>query len=458
MRPRAFCPRLRACVRAFILPALAASIVVCAAPLAARAQQQVSGFERDRWKAALSLIKSDIKKDYYDPTFHGIDLEEHFKKAEEKMKQAQSVGQLFGIIAQALLDFDDSHLFFLPPGRASRFDYGWRTQMIGDRCFVTAVKPGSDAEAKGLKPGDEIIGLDGYQMTRQNHWKMQYAYYSLRPVAGVHLVVAGPDGKQRQLDVMTKITQGKRVMDLTGSGGGNDLNDFIRDSEDDERERREASRGVSLGEGQLLIWKFREFAHTEEEIDEMMSKARKHKALLIDLRGNGGGAEKTLLRVLANLFDHDVNVGEIKRRKETKPLVAKTRGGDDVFKGDLIVLVDSGSGSASELFARVIQLEKRGTILGDRTAGAVMRSRMHPHESGVDVIAPYGASITDADIVMQDGGSLEHVGVTPDKVLLPAAADLAAGRDPVLSQAATLLGYPLDPEKAGALFPQKWKK
>jgi len=60
--------------------------------------------------------------------------------------------------------------------------------------------------------------------------------------------------------------------------------------------------------------------------------------------------------------------------------------------------------------------------------------------------------------VMADGKSLEHIGVTPDKVLLPAAADLAAGRDPVLSQAAALLGFTLEPEKAGALFPLKWRK
>jgi C-terminal processing protease CtpA/Prc len=454
MRPRALAPRLRALVRAFVLPALAASVL--AAPTLA--QQQVSGFERDRWKVAMGLIKDDIRKNYYDPNFHGIDLDAHFKKAEEKMKQAQSVGQLFGIIAQALLDFDDSHLFFVPPGRASHFDYGWRTQMIGDRCFVTAVKPSSDAEAKGLKPGDEILDLDGYQMNRRNHWKMQYAYYSLRPVTGVRLVVAGADGKPRQLEVLTKVTQRKRVLDLTGTSNSIDINDFIRDSEDDERERREASRGLSFGENQLMVWKFKEFAHAESEIDDMMSKARKHKGLIIDLRGNGGGAERTMLRVIGNLFDRDVKVGEIKRRKETKPLVAKTRGGDGVYKGDLVVLVDSNSGSASELLARVVQLEKRGTVLGDRTAGAVMRSRFYDHESGVDVIAPYGASITDADIVMADGQSLEHIGVTPDKVLLPAAADLAAGRDPVLSQAAALLGFTLEPEKAGALFPLKWRK
>jgi C-terminal processing protease CtpA/Prc len=441
-------------VRACILPFRAAAVLVSAAPRPARAQQQADGFERDRWKAALGLIKDDIKKNYYDPTFHGIDLDAHFKKAEEKMKQAQSVGQLFGIIAQALLDFDDSHLFFLPPGRASRFDYGWRTQMIGDRCFVTAVKPGSDAEAKGLKPGDEILGLDGYRMTRGNHWKMQYAYYSLRPVPGVRFVAAGPDGKERQLDVLTKITQRKRVLDLTGG----DLNAFIRDMEDDERDRRTASRGLSLGDSELMLWKFEEFAHTDDEIDGMMSKARKHKALVIDLRGNGGGAEKTLLRMLSNLFDRDVKVGEVKRRKETKLLTAKTRGADNVYKGDLVVLVDGDSGSASELFARVIQLEKRGTVIGDRTAGAVMRSRHYPHESGMDVIAPYGVSVTDADIIMTDGQSLEHVGVTPDKVLLPTGADLAAGRDPVLSQAIALLGFKLDAEKAGALFPMKWKK
>ncbi|HEX8146634.1 MAG TPA: S41 family peptidase [Pyrinomonadaceae bacterium] len=453
MRPQALDPRRRALVRAFLLPVLAAAVLVSAAPRRPALAQQVDGFERGRWKDALNVIKDDIKKNYYDPNFHGIDLDAHFKKAEEKMKQAQSIGQLFGIIAQALLDFDDSHLFFLPPGRASRFDYGWRTQVIGDRCFVTAVKPGSDAEAKGLKPGDEVVGLDGYQITRGNHWKMQYAYFSLRPVPGVRFVVAGVDGQQRQLDVMTKITQRKRVVDLTGG----DINEFLRDMEDDDRERRAASRALSFGD-QVMLWKFEEFAHTDDEIDGMMAKARKHKALVIDLRGNGGGAEKTLLRMLSNLFDRDVNVGEIKRRKETKPLTAKTRGGDNVFKGDLVVLVDSGSGSASELFARVIQLEKRGTVMGDRSAGAVMRSRHYPHELGMDVIAPYGVSVTDADIVMTDGKSLEHVGVQPDVVLLPKAADLAAGRDPVLAQAVTLAGFPLDAEKAGALFPMKWKK
>jgi hypothetical protein len=59
---------------------------------------------------------------------------------------------------------------------------------------------------------------------------------------------------------------------------------------------------------------------------------------------------------------------------------------------------------------------------------------------------------------MADGNGLEKVGVTPDELLLPSGADLLAKRDPVLSRAAALAGLKLDPEKAGALFPVKWKK
>lgn len=90
---------------------------------AARAQS-LSGFERDRGRLMINLIKDDIKKHYYDSNFHGVDVDTRFKAAEEKIKDASSLGQVFGIIAQAVLDLDDSHTFFTPPPRADRFDYG----------------------------------------------------------------------------------------------------------------------------------------------------------------------------------------------------------------------------------------------------------------------------------------------------------------------------------------------
>jgi hypothetical protein len=77
-----------------------------------------------------------------------------------------------------------------------------------------------------------------------------------------------------------------------------------------------------------------------------------------------------------NVFDHDIKVGELKRRSETKPLVAKSRGKES-FTGKLVVLIDSRSSSAAEIFARTIQTEKRGIVIGDRSAGLVMRCKTY---------------------------------------------------------------------------------
>jgi carboxyl-terminal processing protease len=192
------------------------------------------------------------------------------------------------------------------------------------------------------------------------------------------------------------------------------------------------------------------------EVDDIMGKANKRKALILDLRGNPGGAEDTLKNLLGRFVDGDVKIGDAKRRNETKAIVAKARG--NTFKGKLIVLIDSESGSSAEIFARIVQLEKLGQVIGDRSAGAVMRAIHYPFHSGADTVVFYGASITDADLIMTDGKSLERNGVTPDVVLLPTAADLAAKRDPVLSRAAALAGVKLDPEKAGSLFPLEWRK
>jgi C-terminal processing protease CtpA/Prc len=136
-------------------------------------------------------------------------------------------------------------------------------------------------------------------------------------------------------------------------------------------------------------------------------------------------------------------------------MLAKT--GHYVFSGKLILLIDNGSASAAELLARVAQIEKRGIVIGDRSAGAVMESRHYPFAIGEGNVTYYGASVTDADIIMTDGVSLEKTGVIPDKIMLPTGSDLRAQLDPVLSYAASLAGVKLDPKAAGALFPIRWK-
>jgi len=439
--------------RARLAFAAVALLCLAAPPQPARAQS-LSALDRDRARGMLDVIKNALKNNYYDPAYHGMDVEARFKAAKEKLDDARSLGQAFAIVAQALVDLNDSHTLFLPPPRAARVDYGWRVQMIGDRAYVVAVRPGSDAEAQGVREGDEVLSLDGFRPSRDNLWKMIYRYFTLAPAASVRMELRPPAKEPRTLDVKAKVTTLKRVLDFSGEGSMEDVITYMRERENAERYYRH--RYFENLDG-VMIWQMPGFDLSDEEVDRIMNRARKHKALVLDLRGNGGGYVSTLERLAGHFFDRDVKIADPKSRKERKAIVAKSRGAD-IFKKQLVVLIDSKSGSASELFARVVQLEKRGTVVGDRSSGAVMQSRLHPFQMGAGAVINYAVSITDADLVMADGKSLEHVGVTPDEVLLPAAEDLAAKRDPVLARAAALAGLNLTPEKAGALFPLEWQK
>ena len=412
--------------------------------------QSFGSHDRDAGVLMLKNVKDDIRNNYFDPTFRGIDLDTRFKSAEERIKQANSNAEIFGIIAKVLLDFNDSHTLFLPPSRSTRIEYGWLMQIIGDKCYVTAIKPRSDAEAKGLKVGDLVQSIDGVNPTRENLWVFYYLYNALNPRPVVKVIVQSPGEQPRQLELKAKIEVRKKIIDLADTI---DLIVWIREGDDEDRLR--THRYHEVGD-ELIVWKMPQFDLSKDEVYEKVDRVKKHKALILDLRGNPGGAEETMLALIGNLFDRDVKVGDIKRRKGIKPLIAKTRG-DGAYKGQLVVLVDSDSASAAEVLARVVQLEKRGTVLGDRSSGRVMRSRVHTHQMGLVTAFYYGVNVTDADVVMSDGNSLERVGVTTDKVLLPTAEELHSQQDPVLSQAASLVGVKLDSDKAGQLFPFKWK-
>ena len=430
---------------------IVSAILISAAP-ESTLSQTLSNFDRDRGILMLQQVRNQLKKSYYDPTFKGMNVDARFKEAEGKIKEATSLGQIFGIIAQVLLELKDSHTTFGPPQRTYRTDYGWQMGMVGDRCFVLAVKPGSDAEKKGLKVGHQVYSVNGYGPIRENLSTLQYLLYRLRPVPGIQVVVIDK-GQPKQMDIMAKVTQGKQVMDLTDSDGG----DYWQLVREEENEGRLFAHRYYEDLSDVMIWKMPHFDLDDEGVDKMMDKARKRSALILDLRGNPGGSVNTLKRMVGALFETEIKIADEKGRKESKPMVSKTRK-NDAFKGKLFVLVDASSGSSAEVFARIVQINKRGTVIGDRTAGAVMVSRNFPFQIGTDTIVPFSASITVADLIMSDGKSLEGVGVIPDELLLPTGDDLMGKRDPVLARAAALAGLKLAPEAAATMFPIEWKK
>jgi len=353
-------------------------------------------------------------------------------------------------VAAAMDVLNDSHTFFLPPPRPYIHTFGWQIGIVGDKCFVLAVRPGSDAEKKGVKPGDQLLTINSFTPGRNNLWKINFVFNLLRPQPGLVVSLVAPTGEHKDVEIAAMMQKTQKVKDLTGSG----IFDYIREIEDELHDNR--MRWVE-SEDRITILKFPRFGYSESEVDSVMKKARNHQALIIDLRGNGGGSVETLRAFIGNFFDHEVKIADRVTRVGSKPVKAHSEG-KHAFQNKLIVLVDSRSASASEVLARIVQLEKRGIVLGDRSAGAVMEAKHYEYKIGNDTILLYGASITEADLIMTDGKSLEHQGVTPDELSLPTATDIAAGRDPVLARAVEMAGGKISSETAGKLFPVEWPK
>jgi carboxyl-terminal processing protease len=381
----------------------------------------------------LDQIKDTIKEYYYDKTFHGIDLDAKFKAVAEKIKKMDTNRQIDRAIAQLVLEFNDSHTTYYPPGRANSVVYGFSIQMIGYDCFIVDLEKGSDAEAKGLKIGDVVVAIGNYTPTRENLWKINYLIYRLDPQETIKVYVLDPGRPDKEIEVKAKF---KSI---------------------DER-RKEAFKQSKKKQDdpykcKTIACRLETFSVDRRYIDMMMNEVGSHKKMILDLRGNGGGYVRMLEYLAGYFFDKDVKISDMVERRKTTESKARSKKGD-AFKGELVVLIDSNSASASEVFSRLIQLEKRGKVVGDASAGKVMTSIFASLASsrgvpGYETISLFGVSVTVADLIMSDGKRLENVGVIPDYAVGPTGKGLREKNDPVLAFAAALLNADISSEAAG---------
>jgi C-terminal processing protease CtpA/Prc len=407
--------------------------------------------ESDRSHAFTMLrdVQKQIEEKYFDPSYKGVDLNANAEVAKARIAKATSSGETLAAIAQFVLELDDSHTFFVPPRQTATFDYGWDMGIVGDRCYVLGVKTGSDAARQGVTRGDLVHTVNGLAPTRDSLWRLEYLFRALRPQPGLHVELTTANGAARELNLASDVRQRKKVVALTGEGSGWDIARIIDDQDKQTREQQPVI--AELGK-QVLVARLPTFAVEDNVIEQLLSRMRGHEVLILDLRGNKGGRVAAMQALIGGLSSSDVIIGESKERDRATPLAAKGAG-NDAFTGRVFVLIDAASASASELVARTVQLANRGTVIGDRSAGAVMTSRYYPLmvSHGENMIS-YGVMVTAADPIMSDGGRLEKKGVNPDFRILPTAQDLAAGDDPALAQALKFAGQPLDAHAAGALL------
>ncbi len=163
------------------------------------------------------------------------------------------------------------------------------------------------------------------------------------------------------------------------------------------------------GYGYLRVTNFRMNTHEEiaAHLEKLQSAETPLNGLVIDLRDNPGGLLDQAIKVSDFFLDEGVIVS-IKGREETNTQEYKARPGKEEQKYPIVVLINGGSASASEIVAGALQDHSRALILGTPSFGKGSVQTVRPLKDG------YGLKYTIARYYTPSGRSIQAKGIQPD--------------------------------------------
>jgi C-terminal processing protease CtpA/Prc len=404
----------------------------------AAAQGSLKG-NRDLARGIAEGINKVLEKKFYDPQLKGVDWKKALDDAEAKISAANNVGEMYGAVDEMVVKLDDSHTRFLPPWQTQRPKFDFQMKPYGATVRIYQIKDKGPAARGGLKLGDTVIGIDGIPADRKRYLHTLTYYRFIQP-AGAMVLDLVRDGKQEritlQADIHTRFGL-EMVYDVSH------FFDAVREAESFEEEHK-FEYAQRDGIGYVRVPNFE-----VDTAEKTLWKVKDSRALIVDLRGNLGGSISVLERFVGYFHKDEAEIVKSVLRDKTEKMIAKPRQ-PSFWDIPIVVLVDSESASASEIFARHMQLSSRGIVIGDKTMGAVSISENFIQKIGADPAVFYGVQATIGHAIFPDGQDIEKVGVTPDKMCIPSAYALAQKKDPCLDMAMQTLQEKLSQPAAAA--------
>ena len=304
---------------------------------------------------------------------------------------------------------------------------GMRIRVVDGRALVTAVHPGSSAEAAGVKPGWEVLRV-GERDVRDS----------------IERVNRQLEGESRRTFMIDRAA-GKWVRGAIGETLAFDMldgNDKVVSLNLALREPR--GHRAALGnlppmyvhldsrrlDGNIGYVAFNAFVDPRIVIayNKAIEGFSDAAGIIIDLRGNLGGLSGMGMGMAGWFVDEkNLFLGTMKTRSGKLDLVMNPR--FPAFTGPLAILVDELSASTAEFFAGGLKDLGRARIFGTQTAGAALPANIERLANGDGFIYAI------ANYVSRGGQELEGQGVTPDVVVAPTRAALLRGEDPALDAA-----------------------
>jgi carboxyl-terminal processing protease len=317
---------------------------------------------------------------------------------------------VYGAIKGMVASMNDPYTVFMTPNETKDFNDSLNGTLEGIGAELTVkdqtlvvISPLKDspAEKAGLLPGDVIYKIDG-------------SLTSDMTLFDAITKIRGQKGTKVTLTILRKTK--KDPFDVA----------IIRDNVSvDSVSWEDKGHGIFY----IAINQFSD--NTQAEFDDAVQKIvlQNPKGIILDLRYNGGGYLDASVSILSDFLAGKQSAVTIKKRDPSDNETMDVTGNAPLASVPLVVLVNAGSASASEIVAGAIQDHKRGIIMGEQTfgKGSVQEVDQLPDGSSL--------RITIAKWYTPNDKNISEVGITPDIVVPLTEQDSEAKKDPQLDAA-----------------------
>lgn len=304
---------------------------------------------------------------------------------------------------------DDPYTYYLSPDDLTAFragldgayfGVGLQVAQRGENVVITGVFDNSPAKGADIRAGDRIVSVDGKPTAKQ-------------PLDVTVASIKGPQGSRVRLGLVRPGRPGTVVEDL--------VRGKIKVPVVVSRIERRAGTPVAY----LRLAQFTRGATDSLKDDVRRQMDAGAKAIVLDLRGDPGGLVDEAVGVSSLFLRENTPVVRTKKR-EGLPSTLSTREGAVSTTTPMVVLVDQGSASASEIVAGALRDAKRARLVGTRTFGkALVQSTIALRDGGA-------LKLTTATYLTPGGTNLAKVGLQPD---IKVADRPATSKDEALERA-----------------------
>jgi carboxyl-terminal processing protease len=311
----------------------------------------------------------------------------------------------YGAISGMVSGLGDPYTAFLDPEQSKKFleeikgefeGVGIELALKNNKLTVVSPLENSPAKAAGIRAGDIIEKIDGKDAGAMT---IDEAIEAIRGKKGTEVVLTiSRDNKSLEFKLKRTLIQIKSVRwEMKGDIAYLKVSQFIEDT----------SRASQKAASEILT--------------------KKPKGIILDLRDNPGGYLDAAIDLASLFVKEGVIVYEEEKGGKREEL--KTTGNAKLAELPLVVLINNGSASGSEIVAGAIQDKKRGILIGEKTFGKGTVQSFEELKDGATL------RITVAKWLTPNGRAINEQGLLPDIEVKMTDEDVNAGRDPQLERA-----------------------